>query len=447
VLEVDRSMTLEARAFLAGASSLVARADYLLTGAVRGDTTMLALKTDGTVWGWGDNQSGLVGNGTASAIPVTRPEPVTIDAVVSLATGRDHAIALRADGSVWTWGSNLYGQRGLVPTTFGPEATPLAGVVAVAAGGHFGAALKSDHTLWVWGGSWEPGAHVPREVPGVRCIALFAEGDRIACVDTSGETLLGGAYGAFVPAPQLRGLLDLSEGGAALVGHGDRRGLVSGGGVSRFDLPPAHLGARNTLVADRGTAWATGEYSFALSGASSVVAEASPAVSVAASSAGDAAGVLWRWGDNAVGQLGDGTTSDRLEPGEVPGFRLLSDPWFGEDADADGLDNLAEHYLGSDPLRADTNRDGVLDGASVAIGRDPVSVDLDGDGLANAEENRAGTDLLNRDSDGDGASDGQDAFPLDPSRSEAPPPDPGDTTPPMILLREPRNAVLVSSTP
>jgi hypothetical protein len=170
-------------------------------------------------------------------------------------------------------------------------------------------------------------------------------------------------------------------------------------------------------------------------------------VAVAASSAVDASGVVWRWGDNGAGQLGDGTTTDRLEPGEVPGLRLFSDAWFGEDADGDGLDNLAEHYLGSDPLRADTNGDGVSDGASVAIGRDPVSVDLDGDGLANAEELRLGTGLLTRDSDGDGAADGQDAFPLDPSRSEPPAPEPGDTTPPMILLREPANAVLLWSTP
>jgi hypothetical protein len=447
VLVVDRSQVLKARAFLGGAASLVARADYVLTGAVRGDATILALTTDGMVWGWGDNYQGLVGNGTTSLLPVTRPVPVAIDAVVALAVGRDHAIALREDGSVWTWGSNLYGQRGLETATWGPEPTPLASMIAVAAGDNFGAALRSDHSLWVWGGGSEPGAHVPRDVPGVRCRELFAEGDRIACIDASGETLLVFVHGGFEPAPELRGLLDLSEGGVALVGSGDRRGLLTGGGVSRFDLPPAHLAARNLLVADRGTAWATGEYSFALTGASSVVAEASPAVLIAASSAGDASGALWRWGANASGQLGDGTTGDRLEPGEVPGLRLFGDSWFGEDADADGLDNLAEHYLGSDPLKSDTNGDRAPDGASVAIGRDPVSVDLDGDGLGNAEEIRVGTDLFNRDSDGDGAVDGQDAFPLDPSRSEAPPPDPGDTEAPVILLREPRNAVLVSSIP
>ena len=72
-LDLDRSLTLKARAFLGDVSSLVARADYLLTGAVRGDTllfrTVLALKTDGTVWGWGDNQQGLVGNGTSVVHP------------------------------------------------------------------------------------------------------------------------------------------------------------------------------------------------------------------------------------------------------------------------------------------------------------------------------------------------------------------------------------------
>ena len=213
---------------------------------------------------------------------MTRPEPVAVDAVVSLAVGRTHAVALREDGSVWTWGANDYGQRGLVPTTWGPEPTPLSDVVAIAAGASFGAALTSDGRLLVWGGSWDAGAHVPREIPGVRCVALYADDDRIACIDASGETLVGFVHGGFEPDPERRGLLEVTGRDMALVGSGDRRGLLRGGGISRYDLLPAHSAARNMLVTDRGTAWTNFEYSFALSDAASVIAESSPAVAVAA---------------------------------------------------------------------------------------------------------------------------------------------------------------------
>jgi hypothetical protein len=65
----------------------------------------------------------------------------------------------------------------------------------------------------------------------------------------------------------------------------------------------------------------------------------------------------------------------------------------------------------------------------------------DGDGLLNTEELALGTDALRADSDGDGVSDGQDCYPLDPSRTSCGTPDPGDHTPPVVTLVEPPNAV------
>jgi hypothetical protein len=136
-----------------------------------------------------------------------------------------------------------------------------------------------------------------------------------------------------------------------------------------------------------------------------------------------------------------------VTPGLVPGVSLFSDPWLLQDSDGDGLSNVEELDLGTDPYLADTNQDGVPDGASVGVGIDPVSVDLDGDGLTNAQEGALGTDPLVNDTDGDGVLDGADAFPLDPSRTVADAPNPADTTPPGITLVEPANAALVSSLP
>lgn len=72
-----------------------------------------------------------------------------------------------------------------------------------------------------------------------------------------------------------------------------------------------------------------------------------------------------------------------------------------------------------------------------------MSLDTDGDGVNGYAEILHGTNPYLKDTDGDGIWDGQDAFPLDPSRSAVPDPDPGDTTPPDIILDEPSDAIPV----
>ena len=98
----------------------------------------LALKDDGTVWAWGANRSGQLGDGTTTW---GRPTPVQVRGltrVVAIAAGSTHGLALKTDGTLWAWGENYAGQLGNGTTTqqLTPvQVTGIAGIIAIAAGG------------------------------------------------------------------------------------------------------------------------------------------------------------------------------------------------------------------------------------------------------------------------------------------------------------------------
>ena len=71
----------------------------------------LALKSDGTVWSWGRNNFGQLGNSKRSK--KNTPVPViNLEDVIAIAAGTWHSMALKSDGTVWMWGRNNYGQLG-----------------------------------------------------------------------------------------------------------------------------------------------------------------------------------------------------------------------------------------------------------------------------------------------------------------------------------------------
>jgi alpha-tubulin suppressor-like RCC1 family protein len=142
---------------VAGLSGVVAIA------AGNGSFSSLALKGDGTVWAWGYDGLGQLGNGTSDENPHPTPVKVTaIAGVSSIGAGSEHALAVRSDGTVWAWGDNSLGQLGAKTTTtcstyhYACSRTPvqvkgLLGATAVAGGGNFSLAIKSDQTAWGWG--------------------------------------------------------------------------------------------------------------------------------------------------------------------------------------------------------------------------------------------------------------------------------------------------------
>ena len=121
----------------------------------------LAAKADGTVWACGDNDQGQLGNGTTNTAANPTPSQVTgLTGVTAVAGGRFFSVALKSDGTVWAWGENASGQlgdgtmiqRSSAVQVVGVGGTGLlSGISAIAAGNGFVLALKSDGTLYAWG--------------------------------------------------------------------------------------------------------------------------------------------------------------------------------------------------------------------------------------------------------------------------------------------------------
>ena len=129
-----------------------------MTAIAAGDSHTVAVKSDGTVWAWGNNSNGQLGDRSTTpryaAVQVSGLSGMSSGIVIAVAAGHDHTVVLKNDGTVWAWGNNATGQLGNGNST--PSDTPvqvngLSGVTAVAAGFVHTVALKSDGTVWTWG--------------------------------------------------------------------------------------------------------------------------------------------------------------------------------------------------------------------------------------------------------------------------------------------------------
>jgi alpha-tubulin suppressor-like RCC1 family protein len=117
----------------------------------------LAIKGDGTLWGWGEDGNGQLGQGTTYADGRTYPVQIgTASNWAAVAAGRQHSLAINANGELWAWGRNNYGQVGrggsdtsnqLVPIRVGTASD----WVAVSAGAGHSLGLRLDGSLWSWG--------------------------------------------------------------------------------------------------------------------------------------------------------------------------------------------------------------------------------------------------------------------------------------------------------
>jgi alpha-tubulin suppressor-like RCC1 family protein len=280
----------------------------------------LALKRDGTVWAWGQNSSGKLGDGTT----IDRSTPVQVSSltsVIAISAGGGHNLALKSDGTVWGWGGNSWGQIGDGTTT--ARSTPvqvsgLSSVIAVSAGGYHSLAIKSDGTVWAWGHGYygELGQgnslhyYSPVQVPGFSTAISISAGLLTSAVVKRDGTIWGFGYNSY------------SE-----IGDGTttwRYSPVQTIGISNANA--VSLGDYHGLaLKNDGTLWAWGNNSWGQIGDGTTVNRSTAVQTLVSSVSRFAAGAyssiatktdgnVLAWGYNVQGQLGDGTTTDRSTP-------------------------------------------------------------------------------------------------------------------------------------
>jgi alpha-tubulin suppressor-like RCC1 family protein len=150
------------------------------------------------VYDWGNNNLGRLGNPSNTSAFSSVPVPVTgLPATKAISASCSHALALAADGNVWGWGDNVWGQLGSAVTqtsTATPTALGLSNVVAIAAGCVTSVALKSDGSVWVWGygqyGAIGNGSTnstpIPTKVNLFYQTAISAKGGSVLSLDVNG---------------------------------------------------------------------------------------------------------------------------------------------------------------------------------------------------------------------------------------------------------------------
>lgn len=275
----------------------------------------------GTVWGWGDNSYGQLGDGTQS----DRTSPVRFGAVADvrfIAAGYNRSYAVTSQGAVWACGENWHGGLGIGNTT--DQAVPcqvvgLSDVVAVVAGYSHTHFLRADGSVWACGtrasgalGMYTEGdVAAPVQVPGLAdIVGLTAGHQHSLALDANGDVW---AWGCGSDGRLGTGITDWEHVPIRLPSMDD---VVAVGAGYDFSL----------AVKSDGTVWAWGRNDHGQLG---IGTQDDSLVPVQVSGLGDIVGVsggeefgfalsadgaVWAWGVNSDGQLGDGTHEWRLTP-------------------------------------------------------------------------------------------------------------------------------------
>ena len=367
-----------------------------------GSSHGLALKSDGTVWGWGCNSSGQVGDGTTT----NRSTPAQIagfTGVIAVASGEDHNLAQKNDGTVWSWGRNEEGQLGdgsRRNRSSPVQVSGLSSVTSVGAGYWHSFAIKTDGTLWAWGsndrGQLGDGTHTNRQNP-------------VQVSGLSGVVAATGGTGFSIA---------LKNDGTVWTWGTNNAGQWGNGSATNNDtaldrLAPAQVPGLTGIV--------------------KIAAGSGQCLALKSD------GSVWGWGGDSWGQLGSSTTAiERLSPIQATGLTgvvSLSGGYdftlaVNNDGTLRGFGQNSNFALAHDtgvplPTRAairlisstdDTDQDGMSDTWELQyfgnLSRNGTA-DYDNDGLTDIQEFARGGDPLHADIDLDLLTDFVDPYPAD----------------------------------
>jgi alpha-tubulin suppressor-like RCC1 family protein len=284
--------------------------------------------TEGGLWGWGDNGYGRLGDNTA----IARSSPVQTVAggtnwkQVSGASGGIHTAAIKTDGTLWTWGSNSNGRLGDNTTIQrnSPVQTVAGGTnwKLVACGSSHTAAIKTDGTLWTWGSSSNgvlgDNTAIARSSP-VQTVAAGTNWKLVACSQHTAAIKTDGTLWTW--GRNNNGQL----GDNTAINKSSPVQTVSGG--TNWKLVAGGGGFHTAAIKTDGTLWTWGRNSYGQLGDNTATHKSSPVQTVSGgtnwklvaggqyhTAAIKTDGTLWTWGRNSFGALGDNTTILKSSP-------------------------------------------------------------------------------------------------------------------------------------
>jgi probable HAF family extracellular repeat protein len=399
----------------------------------------LLIRDDGTLWAWGGNSVGQLGDGSTDSRCTSRPVPGLAD-VVEVDAECLHSVALTADGKVYVWGDNKYGDLG--QGTLGNFVTQpllmtgLPAMKRVAAGYYHNLGLTPEGEVWAWGSGWEGELGVGIRGTGTRPVKLGLT-DVIA-----------------IAAGARQSMALKSDGTVYCWGRNDKGQLGDGTTVNK--AYPTQVAGLPRIVAiaagnfyslaldGQGRVWAWGNNANGQLGNNSTVNSSVPVLAqipngepVLAIDAGYStamaltqSGQLLVWGAGVNGQLGNNSTADSLlpiplrigagQPNPCPDANLTlgAGGWHNLLLGADGsvyswgvnhsgqLGYYSPANTHRQPVKKilsdDTDGDGMPDAWEVAHGLNPYAddaeLDADDDGYTNLRECAAGTNPLDEES-------------------------------------------------
>ena len=333
----------------------------------------LAIKSDGTLWGWGNNEYGQLGDGTT----ISKNNPVKIGSEnkwVQIASGYNHSYGMKSDGTLWAWGNNYYGQLGdktyidkITPAKIGTDSN----WVNISSGWHHGIAIKSNGTLWSWGlnnyGQIGDGSTNNKNQPAqigadnlwsvLSCgnshsVALKSNGSLWAWgSNNSGQLGDGTTLEKHAPTQEISGsfwkkivtsyehnlgiktdntLWAWGSNNSGQLGNGTKTSSGNSVQIGFSEWKYIATGEEGSFgIKSDGTLWGWGSDQYGQIGDGSSVGKRNPVqvgtdnkwtniFSGSFHSLGfKSDGTFWTWGNNEAGQLGDGTNVNKYSPFQI----------------------------------------------------------------------------------------------------------------------------------